>query len=91
MWIFNNIGSTTDTDIKEAFTKADGTTMEETLKATNVSDKIINLTKLSYKESETIVVTNGKKGEIVRTEGGVRQGCPLSPYLLIIVLEPMAI
>ena len=91
MWIFNNIGSTTDTDIKKAFTKADGTTMEETLKTTNVSDKIINLTKLSYEESETIAVTNGKKGEIVRTEGGVRQGCPLSPYLLIIVLEPMAI
>ena len=34
---------------------------------------------------------NGQLTEEVGTGGGVRQGCPLSPYLFICVLELMAI
>ena len=37
------------------------------------------------------MVVNGEMGEEFRTEGGVRQGCPLSSLLFIIALELMAI
>ena len=46
---------------------------------------------LLYVGSEAIIVTNEKKGERFKTKGGVRQGCPLSLYLFIIVLELMEI
>ena len=60
--------------------------MEETLRAMNFSEKIIDLVLLLYAGSEAIIATNDEKGEIFKTKGVVRQGCPLSPYLFIIVL-----
>ena len=65
--------------------------MLKTIKAMNISPKIVELVKLLYANSSIIVVTNDEKGKSFRTEGGVRQGCPLSPYLFIIVLELVAI
>ena len=57
----------------------------------NFSEKIIDLVLLLYAGSEAIIVTNDETGERFKTNGGVIQGCPLSPYLFIIVLELMAI
>ena len=65
--------------------------MEETLREMNFSEKIIDLVLILYAGPEAIIVANDKKGERFKTKGGVRQGCPLSPYLFIIVLEIMAI
>ena len=65
--------------------------MEETLREMNFSEKIIDLVLLLYTGSEAIIVTNDEKGERFNTKGGVRQGCPLIPYLFIIVLELMSI
>ena len=78
-------------DFNKAYDRIDRNKMEETLRAMNFSDKIIDLVLLLYAGSEAIIVTNDKKGERFNTKGGVRQGCPLSPYLFIIVLELMAI
>ena len=78
-------------DFKKAYDRIDRETIETTMKAMNYGDKIIEMIKLLYAESEALVVTNDKKGKNFRTRGGVKQGCPLSPYLFIIVLELMAI
>ena len=78
-------------DFKKAYDRIDRKTMEETLREMNFSEKIIDLGLLLYAGSEAIIVTNDEKGERFKTKGGVRQGCPLSPYLFIIVLELMAI
>ena len=78
-------------DFKNAYDRIDRKTMEETLRAMNFSEKIIDLVLLLYAGSEAIIVTNDKEGEGFKTKGGVRQGCPLNPYLYIIVLELMAI
>ena len=78
-------------NFKKAYDRIDRKTMEETLRAMNFSEKIIYLFLLLYAGSEATIVTNDEKGERFKTKGGVRQGCPLSPYLFIIVLELMAI
>ena len=73
-------------DFKKAYDRIDRKTMEETLRAMNFIEKIIDLVLLLYAGSEAIIVTNGEKCKRFKTKGGVRQGCPLSPYLFIIVL-----
>ena len=73
------------------YDRIDRKTMEETLRAMNFSKKIIDLVLILCAGSEAIIVTNDKKSERFKTKGGVRQGCPLSPYLFIIVLELMEI
>jgi hypothetical protein len=44
-----------------------------------------------YRDSVARVVVNGEMAEEFETTGGVRQGCPLSPFLFIVILELMAI
>ena len=56
-----------------------------------ISKLMVQLVTLVYKESSAIIVMNDVKSTRFRTKGGIRQGCPLSPYLFIIVLELMAI
>ena len=65
--------------------------MLATLRAMNISEKLITLITLLYEDSSATIVMNNKKGPRFRTRGGVQQGWPLSPYLFIIVLELMAI
>ena len=65
--------------------------MEDTLRAMDFSEKIIDLVLILYARSEAIIVTNDEKCEGFDTKGGVRQGFPLSPYLFIIAIELMEI
>ena len=46
--------------------------MEETLRAMNFSEKIIDLVLLLYTGSEGIIVTKDEKGERFKTKGGAR-------------------
>ena len=78
-------------DFKKAYDRIDRETLEITLRAMNFGETIIDMIKLLYAESEAVIVTNDIKGKQFKTRGGVKQGCPLSPYLFIIVLELMAI
>ena len=48
-------------DFKKAYNRIDRKTMEETLRAINFSEKIIDLVLLLYAGSEAIIVTNDKK------------------------------
>ena len=59
-------------DFKKAYDRIDRKTTEETLRAMNFSEKIIDLVLLLYAGSEAIIVTNDEKGEIFKTKGGVR-------------------
>ena len=78
-------------DFMKAYDRIDRETMVETLRAMNFGEKCIKMVEVLYAESSASVVLNGEMGEEFRTRGGVRQGCPLSPYLFIVVLELMAI
>ena len=78
-------------DFMKAYDRVDREAMDQTIKAMNFPTYIQEMISLLYTDAEAIVVINGTLGPRFRTHGGVRQGCPLSPYLFIIVLELMAI
>ena len=78
-------------DFMKAYDRVDRYAMEQTIEKMNFPQTIIDLISLLYTDAEAIVVINDELGQRFSTHGGVRQGCPLSPYLFIIVLELMAL
>ena len=51
-----------------------------------VDDKIIRLITEIYSKATFYVEIEGKQSKIYKQETGIRQGCPLSPYLFLIVM-----
>lgn len=70
-------------DFMKAYNRIDRETIEITLREMNFGEPLIEMIKLLYENSQAVVVTNDIKGEIFQTRGGVKQGCPLSPYSLL--------
>ena len=53
----------------------------------NFGEGIVNWIQLFYKDMESAVMNNGYLTSWFKPLRGVRQGCPLSPYLLILTVE----
>lgn len=78
-------------DFMKAYDRVDRETMMATLETMNFGDYFLKMVRTLYNESTAAVMVNGELAEEFSTFGGVRQGCPLSPFLFIVVLELMAI
>ena len=76
-------------DWEKAFDKVDRDKMFEAMERMSVHKKIINVTKSLYKDTQFKVEIEGDSSDWMRQETGIRQGCPLSPYLFIIVMTTM--
>ena len=74
-------------DQEKAFDRVDRKMLFKTLKRMNFGDKMISWIKTIYKDPRSALYINGHIGEIFRTERGVRQGCPLSAILYVILAE----
>ncbi len=73
-------------DWEKAFDKVDREGMFLAMDRMGVDDKLIRLVKLLYKETNFNVEMDGETSKWKEQLAGIRQGCPLSPYLFLIVM-----
>ena len=78
-------------DFEKAFDSICHTFLDESLQAFNFGPQFRSLVSLLYKDISSAVLNNSETTDWFYPTRGVRQGCPISPYLFIIAVELLAI
>ena len=74
-------------DFEKAFDTLEWNFIEKTLRYYNFGDSLITWVKLFYNDISSCIQNNGWSSAFFNLTRGVRQGCPLSPYLFILCVE----
>ena len=77
-------------DFEKPFDSIEWSFIEKTLKYYNFGNSLITWIKLFYTDICSCVQNNGWSSDFFTLSRGVRQGCPLSPYLFILCAEILA-
>jgi hypothetical protein len=77
-------------DAEKAFDKIQHPFMLKVLARSGIQGLYLNIIKAIYCKPAANIKLNGDILEAILLKSGTRQGCPLSPYLLYIVLEVLA-
>ena len=78
-------------DFEKAFDTIEWAFVEKTLQHFGFGSPLINLVNLFYRDIQSCVVNNGWSAGFFELSRGVRQGCPLPPYIFILCAEVLAI
>ena len=76
-------------DWEKAFDKVKQEKLFEALERMGVAPKLINMIKQLYKNPKYKVEMEGYTSDWHKQHTGIRQGCPLSPYLFLIIMTVM--
>ena len=76
-------------DWEKAFDKVDREAIFTALKRLRVNEKLIRIIKDIYKNTTFKVEIEGETSKWKTQETGIRQGCPLSPYLFLVAMTTM--
>ena len=77
-------------DFEKAYDSLEWNYIDEALEARNFGPQFRNWVKTLYCSSKSCVINNGYASEFFSLEKSVRQGCPLAPFLFIVVIEVLA-
>ena len=72
---------------EKAFDKIQHPSMANVLEKSGIQGWYLNIVKVIYSKLVANIKLNGEKLEAIPINSGNRQGCPLYPYLLKIILE----
>ena len=73
-------------DWEKAFDKVDQVMLIEAIKRLNIPDKTVNILKSFYTNPQFRIKDKEGVSGFRRQRAGIRQGCPLSPYLFILLM-----
>ena len=76
-------------DFQKAYDSVNRDLIYKIMEKFNFPDKFIGWIKTLYSNSYACVLLNGKLGNKIDLNRGLKQGCPLSLYLYLIYIEPL--